>query len=64
MEIPHIVIYLLIVNCSKLYLKFRKCAICDGIHSNLVEMTKRCIVCEKTQFGVLEMHYSYVSACP
>ena len=49
---------------QELFLKFQKCAICNGIHWNLVKVTKWHFVCEKTFFGVLEMHYSYVSAGP
>ena len=40
--------FFLIVNCYIIVPKFWKRAISDGIHWNLVKMSKWCIVCEKT----------------
>ena len=39
-EIPLVVTFSSLVILIELYLKFLKCAICGGIHWNLVEMTK------------------------
>ena len=50
--------FFLLVTCTW------NCGNSDEILLNLAEMTKWRIVCEKTLFGVLEMHYSDVSACP
>ena len=55
--IPLFVNFFSLLIVSEYYLKYWKCAICDGIHWHFVEMTKSRVVCEKTLFGVLEMHY-------